>query len=603
MKPIRSAPFALFATLALAWATPASAFGDCANGKLIYNQKVAGVPISCSQSSCHGTNVRGNNIANGANNPGLINLYLDNQPEMNNLRGTLNLDESKIDDIATYIFYGTNGSACPTGGGTVNLQAAPAPVSLPSTTIGATSATTLVTITNTGTASALAVTAISNDATHFPLSSNTCSGITVAASGGTCTFRVAFHPTAAGALSSIVTVNHTSGTLTVGVSGTGTSGASPGQLAVPGTINFGNQAVGVTSSATSVTISNTGGTAVAVSSVTSNNAAEFAVVSNTCATVNPGASCVVGVTFKPSISGARSAVITVLSNGTGSPQAIGASGTGTSAGSPGALSMNSSITFGNQAVGVASVPTSVNITNVGGAAVSISSVSSSNPSEFTIASSNCGTLMAGSSCQFSVTFNPGAVGTRSGSFTVVSNGTGSPQAINVSGTGTSGQSGSPTVTVVEYHHASFDHYFITPVAGEIVLLDARAPPFQDWLRTGITFKAYVNATAPAGSAAICRFFNDHFAPKSSHFYAAKGAGCEVTIAQFPDWGLEDDKLFNTMLPGTGGSCPAGTNPLYRMYNQGQGNAPNHRFVTNLADQQTMINQGFAAEGVVMCVPQ
>ncbi len=167
--------------------------------------------------------------------------------------------------------------------------------------------------------------------------------------------------------------------------------------------------------------------------------------------------------------------------------------------------------------------------------------------------------------------------------------------------------GPATVNVVEYHHAIFDHYFITPVAAEIALLDAHAPPFQDWSRTGFSFNAYVNVGAPAGSVAICRFFNDHFAPKSSHFYAAHGFGCEATIAQFPDWGLEDDKLFNTMLPdATTGDCPPGTIPVYRMYNQGMGGAPNHRFVTSLAERQNMIDHGFMAEGagigVGMCVP-
>ncbi len=92
-----------------------------------------------------------------------------------------------------------------------------------------------------------------------------------------------------------------------------------------------------------------------------------------------------------------------------------------------------------------------------------------------------------------------------------------------------------TVTVVEYYHAGFDHYFITPVAAEIALLDAHTPPFQDWSRTGFSFNAYANAGAPASSVAICRFFNDHFAPKSSHFYAPHGFGCEETIAKFPDW--------------------------------------------------------------------
>jgi hypothetical protein len=172
--------------------------------------------------------------------------------------------------------------------------------------------------------------------------------------------------------------------------------------------------------------------------------------------------------------------------------------------------------------------------------------------------------------------------------------------------GTIGPS-TPTVQVVEYRHAAFDHYFITPVAGEIALLDAHAPPFEDWSRTGLSFNVYPNAGAPAGSVAICRFFNDHFAPKSSHFYGPKGSVCDDTIAKFPDWGLEDDKLFNTMLPNaTTGACPAGTIPVYRMYNQGMGNAPNHRFVTSLAELQKMINQGWVAEGagvgVGMCVP-
>ena len=164
-----------------------------------------------------------------------------------------------------------------------------------------------------------------------------------------------------------------------------------------------------------------------------------------------------------------------------------------------------------------------------------------------------------------------------------------------------------SVQVVEYHHAAFDHYFITPVPAEIALLDAHAPPLQDWARTGFSFSVYPSAGAPAGSVAICRFFNDHFTPKSSHFYAAHGFGCEATISQFPDWTLEDDKLFNTMLPdATTGACPAGTIPLYRMYNQGMGGAPNHRFVTSLAERQKMLDAGFVAEGagigVGMCAP-
>jgi streptogramin lyase len=166
----------------------------------------------------------------------------------------------------------------------------------------------------------------------------------------------------------------------------------------------------------------------------------------------------------------------------------------------------------------------------------------------------------------------------------------------------------PPVLVVEYHHAGFDHYFITPVATEIALLDVHTPPFQEWSRTGYSFNVYAPATAPPSSVAICRFFNDHYAPKSSHFYAPHGLGCEATLAQFPDWKLEDDKLFNAMLPdATNGTCPSETIPVYRLYNNGMGNAPNHRLVTSFAERQSMINRGWVAEGagigVGMCFPQ
>lgn len=162
--------------------------------------------------------------------------------------------------------------------------------------------------------------------------------------------------------------------------------------------------------------------------------------------------------------------------------------------------------------------------------------------------------------------------------------------------------------VVEYHHASFDHYFVTPSTAEIAILDSKVPPFQDWSRTGLSFMVYANAGAPAGSVGICRFFNDSpaFAPKSSHFYAPHGLGCEDTINLFKDWKLEDANLFKAMLPDAGGGCPVGTIPLYRLYNHGQGSAPNHRFTTSQAVQQTMLAQGWVAEGagtgVGMCIP-
>ncbi len=495
VKSLRLLSCALIASVAVAYALPVYATGNCANGKTLYNKTNASNLIACSNSNCHGSGVDKNNILNAQNNPALIDQALDGppgDPAMSGIRAALGLTLSDLDDIALWIFYAP---ACPVSA--PDLRAVPATLAFGATTVGSTGSSIPVTITNAGSASATAIGFSNDNGTEFVVSGNTCGGATVAV-GATCGFVVAFKPSAAGSRGGTLTLTYNSKTLALSAGGTGSSVASPGQLSMSSSLGFGSQAVGTTSAASSVTITNTGGTAVSVSNVSSSNPSEFAVTGWSCTTVNSGANCSVSITFKP-----------------------------------------------------------------------------------------------------------GAAGVRTGSVSVVSTGTGSPQSISVNGTGTI-PSPTATVTVVEYHNSDFDHYFITPVAAEIALLDARASPFEAWSRTGLSFNGYVNTTAPATSVAICRFFNSTFAPKSSHFYAPHGLGCEATSAGFPDWKLEDDRLFNSMLPDTNGACPAGTIPVYRLYNGGMGGAPNHRFVTSLAERQNMINRGFVAEGngigIGMCVP-
>jgi hypothetical protein len=153
---------------------------------------------------------------------------------------------------------------------------------------------------------------------------------------------------------------------------------------------------------------------------------------------------------------------------------------------------------------------------------------------------------------------------------------------------------------VEYYHAAFGHYFVTAKSDEIAKLDAGV--FTGWARTGESFGVYV-AAAP-GLAPVCRFFTVAFPPTSSHFYAPRGLGCEGTLAN-PDWQFEGD-VFYTPLPDANGACPAGTVPVYRLYNNGQGGAPNHRFTTSDAIRALMLGHGYIAEGngigVGMCSP-
>jgi len=154
---------------------------------------------------------------------------------------------------------------------------------------------------------------------------------------------------------------------------------------------------------------------------------------------------------------------------------------------------------------------------------------------------------------------------------------------------------------IEYFHVEFAHYFITINADEIAKLDAGI--IRGWQRTGQSFNVYT--TGGAGLVSVCRFFSASFAPKSSHFYAPRGLGCEEVLAN-PAWTFEGDVFF-TALPDAGGGCPAGNVPVYRLYNNGQGGAPNHRFTTSEAIQLDMIRDGYKAEGkgtgVGMCSPQ
>ena len=159
-----------------------------------------------------------------------------------------------------------------------------------------------------------------------------------------------------------------------------------------------------------------------------------------------------------------------------------------------------------------------------------------------------------------------------------------------------------TLDLVEYHHAGFDHYFVTGIVDEMHKLDDGT--FAGRARTGESF-----AALPVGAAAaldVCRFFSATFAPKSSHFYTPIPAECQ-SLKAGQVWGYEG-LVFALQLPDGNGNCPATTAPLYRLYNQGQGGAPNHRYTVRDALRSAQVAQGWVGEGngsppVFACVPR
>src|SRR5207244_2506075 len=92
-----------------------------------------------------------------------------------------------------------------------------------------------------------------------------------------------------------------------------------------------------------------------------------------------------------------------------------------------------SLTFPSQLVNTTSAVQTVTLTNTGTAALSVTSIVASG--DF-MQTNTCGTsVAAGANCAISVTFTPTATGTRTGAITITDNAAGSPQSVNLTGTG------------------------------------------------------------------------------------------------------------------------------------------------------------------------
>jgi hypothetical protein len=179
-----------------------------------------------------------------------------------------------------------------------------------------------------------------------------------------------------------------------------------------------------------------------------------------------------------------------------------------------------------------------------------------------------------------------------------------------------------TTNVVEYYHPYFDHYFITSNVDEIHLLDQN----PDWTRTGESFRAFdIQDFAFPNSYnnghkinPMCRFFSIGFDPLSSHFYTNAASECGDLKMQViyvpaspPSWlgGLQPNPFPRWQYEGINfslyahkaGYCPndsvVTSKPLYRLYNNGIGGAPNHRYTTEMHIVTEMRNRGWVLEGV------
>jgi uncharacterized repeat protein (TIGR01451 family) len=256
---------------------------------------------------------------------------------------------------------------------------------------------------------------------------NTC-GQTLAPTVS-CTISVVFNPTAAGQRTAgvAITSDARGSVPVVTLSGTG---LAVGLDLSSSLLIFDNQTVGTTSASQTVTLSNSGATAIAITSISATG--DFA-QTNTCGnSIAASANCTIKVTFTPTGTGTRTGAVNILAADSTTPHVVTLTGTGVVV----TLSLSpASLTFNDQKVGTSSQAQSIALTNMGGAALAINSIV---PAGDFLELDNCGSgLAAGAGCSINVTFVPTATGIRTGSITVTSNAQGSPHTIKLSGNGIS----------------------------------------------------------------------------------------------------------------------------------------------------------------------
>lgn len=255
--------------------------------------------------------------------------------------------------------------------------------------------------------------------------------------GTTCIMYVYFVPTASGSLTGTVSVNSNgffSQVNTVNLTGLGSAMSLAGAP-----LSFGNQLVKTTSAAKTVTVSNTGTSAITMSTITLTDTTDYTITTNTCpasgSTLAGGSSCTISVTFGPKSTGSKRGSVVIRDSDPSSPQLIGLSGTGISK----VTLTPTSVTFATTAVGSTS-SAKITLTNNTGVNITLNTPAITVTGPFL----NSGTTTCTSglvianlgNCVINAGFKPTVVGFASGTLSVNDSDVTSPQNVALQGYGT-----------------------------------------------------------------------------------------------------------------------------------------------------------------------
>jgi sugar lactone lactonase YvrE len=318
-----------------------------------------------------------------------------------------------------------------------------APLAFGNETVKVKSAAQTVTVKNNGT-SAITMGAITaTNTTDYAISAHTCpaSGATLAG-GASCTISVTFDPQATGARRGSIVINDSdpSSPQLIGLSGTGVSKVALS----PTAITFATTAVGVSSGAQKITLTNSTGASITLGATPLTFSGPF--INNTGSTtctadlvIASTGTCIISVEFHPTAVGFASGSVSVSDSDATTPQSVSLQGYGTGIKfTPGTVNFGT-VTRGIQVSSTATI-TNVGLTPVFFTGAEISGTSSADFSDNYSDSPPCGNsssspLLPGKTCQITVYFLPSKVGGESASYRVFDNSVGSPQSLSLTGTG------------------------------------------------------------------------------------------------------------------------------------------------------------------------
>lgn len=320
------------------------------------------------------------------------------------------------------------------GKGLAPVSLMPANLNFGAVAVGTTSAPKTITLTN-NTSGSLGFTSLAS-ANYTAVGSGKLPCTGTLAGKAKCTMSVTFTPTANGAANGSLAISSASfATELTGLAGTGSGGGASPLTFSPAALTIKNIAVGSTSAAKTVTVTNVSASPVNITNFMASG--DFNVVGSGATpcggVIGAGASCTVAVAFSPSVAGSIKGSATFMDNAPVNTQLYDITG---KAVLPVTFSPTS-LTFAAQTVGTTSAQQTIKLTNNQATALSLTGFVASGQYMVAAGGTNpCGsTVNANSSCTLVVTFTPTQQGAIPGVVTVTHNALFNPQVVKLSGTG------------------------------------------------------------------------------------------------------------------------------------------------------------------------